>query len=61
MFLWECMALNPLFVQLLQRDWMRDDIVTLTNAYPDHEDIQGPAGVDVAEVITEFIRRRARR
>ncbi|MGE0547423.1 MAG: hypothetical protein AB7O24_29935 [Kofleriaceae bacterium] len=54
-FLWECMALNPKYVQLLQRDWMRDDLVTLTNCYPDHEDIQGPAGFNVANVITEFI------
>ncbi|MGE3543957.1 MAG: hypothetical protein AB7L28_08495, partial [Kofleriaceae bacterium] len=54
-FLWECMALNPKYVQLLQRDWMHDDLVTLTNCYPDHEDIQGPAGFNVANVITEFI------
>lgn len=54
-FLWECMALNPKYVQLLQHDWMHDDIVTLTNCYPDHEDIQGPAGFNVAQVITEFI------
>ena len=52
--LWECMALNPSFVQLLQNWWMRDDISTLTNAYPDHEDIQGPTGLDVAEVIGGF-------
>lgn len=58
-FLWECMALNPKYVQLLQRDWMRDDIVTLTNCYPDHEDIQGPAGFNVAHVITEFIPDRS--
>ncbi|WP_428268476.1 hypothetical protein [Haliangium sp.] len=56
-FLWECMALNPRYVQLLQSEWMRDDMVTLTNAYPDHEDIQGPAGVDVARVISKFISR----
>ena len=31
-FLWECMALNPKYVELLQHDWMRDDFVTLTNA-----------------------------
>ncbi len=54
-FLWECMALNPTYVDLLQNDWMRDDLVTLTNAYPDHEDIQGPAGMDVARVISGFI------
>lgn len=54
-FLWECMALQPSFVELLQNDWMKDDFATLTNAYPDHEDIQGPAGVDIASVITNFI------
>jgi poly-gamma-glutamate synthase PgsB/CapB len=54
-FLWECMALNPRYVNLLEHDWMRDDLVTLTNAYPDHEDIQGPAGINVAEVISQYI------
>ncbi|MFP2912796.1 hypothetical protein ACLESD_48875, partial [Pyxidicoccus sp. 3LFB2] len=54
-FLWECMALQPNFVELLQNDWMKDDVATLTNAYPDHEDIQGPAGMDVATVITKFM------
>ncbi|MCP3142699.1 hypothetical protein [Pyxidicoccus xibeiensis] len=56
-FLWECMALQPNFVELLQNDWMKDDYATLTNAYPDHEDIQGPAGMDVASVITKFMPR----
>lgn len=54
-FLWECMALNPEYVDILQRGWMRDDYATLTNTYPDHEDIQGPAGIDVATVIGNFI------
>jgi gamma-polyglutamate synthase len=54
-FLWECMALQPDLVNLLQQQWTRDDFSTLTNAYPDHEDVQGPAGVDVAECISEFI------
>ncbi len=53
-FLWEAMALNPRYVQILQHDWMRDDIATITNTYPDHEDIQGPAGIDVAETISLF-------
>ncbi|MBA3452740.1 MAG: hypothetical protein H0T42_06605 [Deltaproteobacteria bacterium] len=56
-FLWECMALQPEFVELLQRDWMRDDVVTLTNAFTDHEDVQGPSGADVAECISTFIPR----
>ena len=53
-FLWECMALQPDLVNLLQHQWMRDDYPTITNAYPDHEDVQGPAGFDVATVISEF-------
>ncbi len=53
-FLWECMALNPVYVDMLQRFWMKDDLSTLTNAYPDHEDIQGPSGMDVAEVLGVF-------
>ena len=36
-FLWECMALNPSYVDLLQRQWMQDDLATITNTYPDHE------------------------
>jgi poly-gamma-glutamate synthase PgsB/CapB len=54
-FLWECMALNPEYVDILQRGWMRDDFATITNTYPDHEDIQGPAGIDVATVIARFV------
>jgi len=54
-FLWECMALSPAYVQILQHTWMQDDLSTITNAYPDHEDIQGPAGFDVATVIAGFV------
>jgi poly-gamma-glutamate synthase PgsB/CapB len=54
-FLWECMALQPDLVDLLQSQWMRDDYSTITNAYPDHEDVQGPTGYDVASVIAEFV------
>jgi gamma-polyglutamate synthase len=53
-FLWECMGLNPTYVSILRR-WMRDDYSTITNTYPDHEDIQGPSGIDVAKTISEFI------
>jgi poly-gamma-glutamate synthase PgsB/CapB len=59
-FLWECMALTPDYVHLLQHQWMHDDLATITNTYPDHEDIQGPAGIDVASTITVFVPRRAR-
>jgi poly-gamma-glutamate synthase PgsB/CapB len=56
-FLWECMGLTPDYVRILQRSWMRDDVSTLTNAYPDHEDLQGPAGVNIPEVMTNFVPR----
>ncbi|MEM7232038.1 MAG: hypothetical protein AAF517_07690, partial [Planctomycetota bacterium] len=54
-FLWECMGLTPTYVEILQRQWMRDDIGTITNTYPDHEDLQGPAGVNIPEVMCDFI------
>ncbi|MCA8921986.1 MAG: hypothetical protein KDD82_09270 [Planctomycetes bacterium] len=54
-FLWECMGLNPDYVQTLQQVWTRDDLSTLVNAYPDHLDVQGPAGRDVALTISCFI------
>lgn len=54
-FLWECMGLTPAYVNILQREWMKDDIATITNTYPDHEDLQGPAGIDIPEVMTNFI------
>lgn len=53
--LWECMGLNPRYVRILQHQWMRDDIATITNCYPDHEDIQGPAGIDLPQVIGQFM------
>jgi gamma-polyglutamate synthase len=58
-FLWECMGLNPSFVRILQRQWAVDDYSTITNTYPDHEDIQGPAGINIPEVMTNFIPRRS--
>lgn len=54
-FLWECMAISPRYVKLMQRDWMKDDFSTITNTYPDHEDVQGPAGWNIAESMTNFI------
>ncbi|MEZ4255929.1 MAG: hypothetical protein R3A78_09490 [Polyangiales bacterium] len=54
-FLWECMALRPNFVALLGHGWMQDEITTLTNAYPDHEDVMGPNGEEVARVISIFM------
>ncbi len=54
-FLWECMGLTPSYVDVLQRQWTKDDLSTITNTYPDHEDVQGPAGVDVTDTIATFI------
>jgi len=59
-FLWECMALQPRFVGILMNEWMQEELATLTNAYPDHEDIMGPAGEDVARVIGTFMPDRGR-
>ena len=53
--LWECMGLTPAYVKILQRSWMRDQFSTITNTYPDHEDLQGPAGINIPEVIGCFI------
>ena len=58
--LWECMALTPSYVDILQHRWMHDDISTITNAYPDHENLQGPAGYNVAEAMTHFIPNNSR-
>ncbi len=58
-FLWECMGLTPAYVDILQHCWSQDDCSTITNTYPDHEDIQGPAGYDIPEVMTEFIPDKA--
>ena len=58
--LWECMGLTPAYVDVLQRQWMRDDLSTITNTYPDHEDIQGPTGLDVARAISAFVPRTGR-
>lgn len=58
-FLWECMGLTPAYVSILQQQWMRDDLATITNTYPDHEDVQGPAGINIPQVMTNFIPRGA--
>ncbi len=58
-FLWECMALSPPFVTILQQQWTRDDFSTITNTYPDHEDIQGPAGINIPQVMANFIPRKS--
>lgn len=59
-FLWECMGLTPAYVEILQRGWMRDDLSTITNTYPDHEDLQGPAGFNIPEVMTNFVPEKSR-
>ena len=58
-FLWECMGLTPSYIHILQQDWMKDDLATITNTYPDHEDLQGPAGINIPQVMTNFIPPRS--
>jgi len=53
--LWECMGLRDNYVKIMQEEWMEDIVSTITNAFPDHEDKQGPAGYNIAEVMTYFI------
>jgi poly-gamma-glutamate synthase PgsB/CapB len=53
--LWECMGLTPRYINILQQQWMRDDLSTITNCYPDHEDIQGPSGIDIPKVMMRFV------
>ncbi|WP_375171784.1 hypothetical protein [Marinobacter sp.] len=59
-FLWECMGLTPRYVQILQEQWMRDDLATITNCYPDHEDIQGPSGIEIPRVMRKFVPKRSK-
>lgn len=54
-FLWECMAIQPHFADIIQQYWMNDDFTTITNTYPDHEDFQGPRGLDVANSLAHVI------
>lgn len=58
--LWECMGLKTDYVDLIQSGWMKDDISTITNAHPDHENIHGPSGMEVAESISTFIRHNGK-
>lgn len=53
--LWECMALGADYASTLQHDWMNDNLSTLSNTFVDHENIQGPTGMDVARSLTAFI------
>ncbi len=57
--LWECMGLTPRYISILQQQWMRDDLATITNCYPDHEDIQGPSGIDIPKVMMRFVPKNA--
>ena len=43
------MGLTPAYVDVLQRQWTQDDLATITNTYPDHEDLQGPSGFNVGK------------
>ncbi|MBN1356760.1 hypothetical protein JXA40_10910 [bacterium] len=54
-FLWECMALGSDYAALMQHSWMNDDWSTITNTFVDHENVQGPTGIDVSRSIAAFI------
>ncbi len=54
LFLWECMAVSSDYASIMQNEWMRDDLSTLSNAFVDHENIQGPTGIDVARSLASF-------
>jgi len=54
------MGLNPDFITTLQRQWMRDDVSTITNTYSYHNDQQGPAGADIPKVMPGFIQDNAK-
>lgn len=54
MFLWECMAVSSDYASILQNEWMQDDLSTLSNAFVDHENVQGPTGMDVARSLAAF-------
>lgn len=58
-FLWECMGLTPRYIDIIQNQWMRDDISTITNCYPDHEDLQGPAGIEIPIVMQRFVPKKS--
>ncbi len=54
-FLWECMALGSDYAAIMQHDWMHDTLSTISNTFPDHENVQGPSGMDVSRSMTPFI------
>lgn len=58
-FLYECMGLTPRYIEIIQNQWMRDDVSTITNCYPDHEDLQGPAGIEIPIVMQKFVPRNS--
>jgi poly-gamma-glutamate synthase PgsB/CapB len=58
-FLWECMGLTPRYIDIIQNQWMRDDMSTITNCYPDHEDLQGPAGIEIPIVMQRFVPKKS--
>ena len=54
-FAWECMAVRPEYAETLQSHWMHDRVTTLTNTYPDHEDLQGPSAMDVTRSLCRVV------
>jgi gamma-polyglutamate synthase len=58
-FLWECMALGSDYAGLMQHSWMKDDWSTISNTFVDHENIQGPSGIDIPRSMKSFIPDRS--
>jgi len=55
----ECMALQPILQWLSERMFVQATHGVITNARPDHLDVMGPTGDDVAKALSGMMPRRA--
>ncbi|HJL18912.1 MAG TPA: poly-gamma-glutamate synthase PgsB [Sandaracinaceae bacterium LLY-WYZ-13_1] len=55
----ECMALQPILQWLSEKMFVRATHGVITNARPDHLDVMGPTGDDVAKALCGMMPRRA--
>ncbi|MEM9071780.1 MAG: poly-gamma-glutamate synthase PgsB, partial [Myxococcota bacterium] len=55
----ECMALQPVLQWLSEKMFVRATHGVITNARPDHLDVMGPEGVDVAKALSGMMPRKA--
>lgn len=56
----ECMALQPYLQWLSEKAFVRATHGVITNARPDHLDVMGPSGDDVARALCGMMPRKAR-